>query len=75
MDKTRFTQFSTAFLNFIVKPKRVLLDFSHLLVLTVRIVLRLFQIFQEFPLRWLSGRAAHQVFSHTKKDEKKLLNQ
>ena len=70
MAETRFTQFSTAFLNFIVKPKRVLLDFSHVLVLTVRIVLRLFQIFQEFPLHWLSGRAAHQIFSHTKKDEK-----
>ena len=27
-----FTQFSTAFFNFIVKPKRILLDFSHVLV-------------------------------------------
>ena len=34
---------------------------------SIRIVLRLFQIFQEFPLHWLSGRAAHQIFSHTKK--------
>jgi hypothetical protein len=63
MAETRFTQFSTAFLNFIVKPKTCL-------GLTMRIVLQLFQIFQELPLHWLSSRAAHQIFSHPKKDEK-----